>query len=116
MSHIQESEKIYHSCLNKNKDGNNNCLKKATDVVHRQIHLFGNGRGTLQAVLEHTLKKKNKKKKWILKNLIDTFQSLWNIQRWLEASDSEVEILNEPYEFYVVETHKYFRKDRNRLI
>ena len=78
------------------------CSKKATDVVHRQIHLFENGRGTLQAVLEHALKKKNKKK-------VDAeefnryFQNLWNIQRWLEASDSEMEILNEPYEFYVVD-------------
>ena len=37
------------------------CSKKATNVVHQQIHIFGNGRGTLQAVLEHALKKKNKK-------------------------------------------------------
>ena len=49
------------------------CSKKATNVVHRQIHLFGNGRGTLQAVLEHAFKKKNKKK-LMLKNLIDTFK------------------------------------------
>ena len=47
--------------------------KKATNVVHRQIHLFRNGRGTLQAVLEHTFKKKNKKK-LMLKNLIDSFK------------------------------------------
>ena len=49
------------------------CSKKAIDVVHPQIHLFGNDRGTLQAVLEHALKKKNKKK-LTLKNLIDTFK------------------------------------------
>ena len=50
-----------------------NCLKKATNVVHQQIQLFGNGRGTLQAVLEHALKKENKKK-LRLKNLIDAFK------------------------------------------
>ena len=49
------------------------CSKKATNVVQQQIHLFGNGHGTLQAVLEHALKKKNKKK-LTLKNLIDTFK------------------------------------------
>ena len=49
------------------------CSKKATNVVHQQIHLFGNGRGTLQTVLEHALKKENKKK-LTLKNLIDTFK------------------------------------------
>ena len=30
------------------------------------------------------------------------FQNLSNIQRWLEASDSEVEILNESDKFYVI--------------
>ena len=50
------------------------CSKKVTDIVHQQIHLFENGRGTLQEVVEHALKKKNKKK-LTLKNLIDTFYS-----------------------------------------
>ena len=49
------------------------CSKKVTDIVHQQIHLFENGRGTLQAVVEHALEKKNKKK-LTLKNLIDTFK------------------------------------------
>ena len=49
------------------------CSKKATYVVHRQIRLFGNDRRTLQVVLEHALKKNNKKK-LTLKNLIDTFK------------------------------------------
>ena len=49
------------------------CSKKATNVLHQQIHLFGSGHRTLQAVLEHALKKNNKKK-LTLKNLIDTFK------------------------------------------
>ena len=49
------------------------CSKKAIDVVHPQIHLLGNDPGTLQAVLEHALKRKNKKK-LTLKNLLDTFK------------------------------------------
>ena len=55
----------------------------------------------LQAVLEHALKKKNKKKFYV-EEFNRYFQNLWNIQRWLEASDSEVEILNKTDEFYVI--------------
>ena len=72
------------------------CSKKATDVVHQQIHLFGND------WCKNTLSRKRTKKVDV-EEFNRYFQNLWNIQRWLEASDSEVEILNEPYEFYVVD-------------
>ena len=32
------------------------------------------------------------------------FRNIVNIQRWLEASDSEMEILNETDEFYIVDS------------
>ena len=56
MSHIQESEKIYHSCLNKNKDGSNRLFKKGDRCCTPTNSPFWK-----RLVLEHALKKKNKK-------------------------------------------------------
>ena len=56
MNHIQESEEIYHSCLNKNKDGSNRLFKKGDRCCTPTNSPFWK-----RLVLEHALKKKNKK-------------------------------------------------------
>ena len=69
------------------------CSKMATDVAYLQIDLFGNDRGVTSGV--RTRAQENEQKKANVEEFNRYFQTLWNIQRWLEASDSEVEILKE---------------------
>ena len=90
MSHIQEGEKIFHSCLNKNRDGSNRLFE---NVAYLQIDLFGNDPGVTSGV--RTRAQENEQKKANVEEFNRYFQTLWNIQRWLEASDSEGEILKE---------------------
>ena len=73
MIKIQESEKIYHSCLYKNKGGSNKLFQKGDQCYLPTNSPFGNIRGTLQVALERVLKKKNKKE-LLLTNLIFNFK------------------------------------------
>ena len=76
------------------------CLKKATDVAYLQIDFFGNDRGVTSGIRTGAQEKEQKKVN--VEEFNRYFQNLWNIQRWLEASDSEVEILKETDQFYVI--------------
>ena len=78
-----------------------NFFKNVTNAAYLQILLFGNMRGTLQVALERVLKKK-KQEKVTIEEFNYYFQNLWNIRRWLDASDSEVKILSEDDEIYIV--------------
>ena len=49
----------------------------------------------------HTRKKKQKKT--TVENFNKYFQNIKNIQRWLTADDSEIEVLNEDDRLYTVE-------------
>ena len=51
MTSIRESDKIYHGCFNRNKDGTNKLLKKEKNVLRRRNFLFGNARGMFQMAL-----------------------------------------------------------------
>ena len=102
MSHIQESEKIYHSCLNKSKDGSNRLFEKGDRCCTLTNSPFGKRPWDVTSGVR-TRSQEKEQKKIDTEELNRCFQNLWNIQRWLEASDSEVEILNQPYEFYVVD-------------
>ena len=90
MNKIQESEKIYHSCLNKNKDGSNrlfkkgdrcctltnsSCWKRAWDVTS----------GVRTRSQEKTTRKID------VEGFDSYFRNFWNIHRWMEANDSIVE-------------------------
>ena len=99
--HVQESEKIYHGCLNKNKDGSNRLFEKGDQCCipincpfWKQLWDVPNGVKTRSQEKEH--------KKVKIEDFNRYFQNIVNIQRWLEASDSEIEILNETDEFYIV--------------
>ena len=102
MTDIRESDKIYHECFNKNKDRTNKLIKKEKNVILQHILLFGNLRGMFQMELE-LVRKKKKQKKITTKKFIKYFQNIENIQRWLTADDSEIEILNEDDRFYIIE-------------
>ena len=47
--------------------------------------------------------RKKKQKKVTVDKFIKYFQNIENIQSWLTADDSEIEILNEDDRFYIVE-------------
>ena len=68
-------------------------MKKATDVAYLQIDFFGNDRGVTSGIRTGAQEKEQKKVN--VEEFNRYFQNLWNIQWWLEASDSEVEILKE---------------------
>ena len=40
MTDIRESDKIYHGCFNKNKNGTNKLIKKEKDVLRQHTLLF----------------------------------------------------------------------------
>ena len=102
LSRIQESEKIYHSCLNKKKDGSNTLFEKGDLCCTPTNSPFWERPSDVTSGAR-TCSQEKQQKKVDVEEFNRYFQNLWNIQRWLEASDSEVEILNEPYEFYVVD-------------
>ena len=92
--HVQESEKIYHGCLNKNKDGSNRLFEKGDKCCvpincpfWKQLWDVPNG-----------VKTRAQEKEQKTVNIDDFnkyFQNIVNIQRWLEGIDSEMEILIE---------------------
>ena len=51
MTDIRDSDKIYHGCFNKNKNGTNKLIKKEKDVLHQHTLPFGNVRGIFQMTL-----------------------------------------------------------------
>ena len=51
MIDIRESDKIYHGCINENKDGTNKLIKKEKNVLRQHTFLFGNVFGMFQMAL-----------------------------------------------------------------
>ena len=102
LSRIQESEKIYHSCLNKKKDGSNTLFEKGDLCCTPTNSPFWERPSDVTSGAR-TCSQEKQQKKVDVEEFNRYFQNLWNIQWWLEASDSKAEILNEPYEFYVVD-------------
>ena len=104
MKDVRESDKIYHGCLNKNKDGSNGliekgeqCFKPINCPFWKQPWDVPNG--------VRTRSQEKDQKKVTIENFDKYFQNIVNIQRWLEASDSEIEIFNENGEFYIVDSN-----------
>ena len=98
MSHIQKSERIYHGCFSKNGDGRNKVIEKGKICITK-ISFWKYHEDVPSVVKTHSQEKKQKK---ITNTLYDKYFKQKDIQRWLEADDSEVVILKESDEFYVV--------------
>ena len=101
MSHIPESEKIYYSCLKKNKDGSKRLFEKGDQCCTPTNSPFWKRPWNVTSGVR-TCSQEKEQKKIDVEEFNRYFQNSWNIQWWLEASDSEVEILNETDEFYVI--------------
>ena len=94
MNKIQESEKIYHSCLHKSKDGSNKLFQKGDQCSLPTNSPFWKYAWDIISGIRMRSQEKEQ--------LNDYFQNLWNIRRWLNASDSEVKVLNEDDEIDIV--------------
>ena len=101
MRQVRDSDKIYHGCLNKNKDGSNKLFKKGDRCcILTSCPFWKRPWDVPNGVTTRAQEKEQKRVK--LDYFNKYFQNIVNIQRWLGASDSEAEILNESDEFYIV--------------
>ena len=101
MNKIQESEKIYHSCLHKNKDGSNKLFQKGDQCCLPTNSPFWKYAWDITSGVR-TRSQEKKQERVTIEEFNYYFQNLWNIRRWLDASDSEVKILNKDDEIYIV--------------
>ena len=100
MHHI-DNNKVFHGCFKKNKDGTNKLIEKGKGCICATSKPFWKYPwDVLDGVRTPTQEKQEKKVK--RRDYDKYFQNIDNIQWWLEASDSEMEILNETDETYVI--------------
>ena len=100
MSHIQKSERIYRGCFSKNRDGTNKLIEKGKICITPTNNPLWKYPEDIPSGVKTRSQEKNQKK--VTNTLCDKYLKQKNIQRWLEADDSEVVILKESDEFYVV--------------
>ena len=62
MSHIQKSEKIYHGCFTKNRDGTNKLIEKGKACIIATNNLFWKYPEDVNSSVRTRLQEKNKKK------------------------------------------------------
>ena len=102
MKHI-ENNKIYHACLNKNKDGSIRLTEKGDRCwIPINCPFWEQPWDVPDNVRARSQEKKQRK--ITVDGFNKYFQNIVNMQRWLEASDSEMKILNESDEFYIVDS------------
>ena len=100
MSHIQKSEQIYHGCFTKNRDGTNKLIEKGKACITPTNNPFWKYPEDVHSGVRTRLQEKNQKKVKSREDY-DKYFKQKDIQRWLEADDSEVVILKKSDEFYV---------------
>ena len=88
MYKIQESEKIYHSCLHKNKDGSNKLFQKGDQCCLTTNSPFWKYAWYItNGVRTRSQEKEQEKVNTEVFNYY--FQNLWNIRRWLDARSKD---------------------------
>ena len=102
MTDIRESDKIYHGCFNENKNGTNKLIKKGERCLTPTHSPFWKRPWDVPNGII-TRAQEKKQKKITIDNFIKYFQNIENIQRWVTADDSEIEILNEDDRLFIVE-------------
>ena len=101
MQRIQKSEKIFHGCFNKNEDGTKKLIEKGRLCFAPTNNPFWkHPQEVPYGVRTRSQEKEQKKIK--IRDYDKYFQNLSNIQKWIGVSNSEMEILNESDEFYVM--------------
>ena len=101
MSRIQKSEQIYHGCFTKNRDSMNKLIEKGKACITPTNNPFWKYPEDVHSSVRTRSPEKNQKKVKSTEDY-DKYFKQKGIQRWLEVDDSEVVILKESDEFYVV--------------
>ena len=76
MSHIQKSEKIYHGCFTKNKDGTNTLIKKGENCVCLTNNPFWKYPEDVDCCVRTYSQENKNKKKVPIKSLINTLKNI----------------------------------------
>ena len=91
---FKKVKKIYHVCLNKNKDGSNRLFEKGDKCCIAINCPFWKQPWDVPNGVKTRAQEKDQKKVNI-DDFNKYFQNVVNIQRWLEGTDLEMEILME---------------------
>ena len=97
---IEKSERIYHGRFTKNRDGTNRLIEKGKACITLTNKPFWKYPEDVFSHVKTCSQEKNFKK--VKTKDYNKYFKQKDIQRWLEADDSEVVILKESDEFYVV--------------
>ena len=100
MSHIKKSERIYHGYFSKNRDSINKLIEKGKAGITLTNNPFWKYPEDVHSGVKIRSQEKNPKKLKV--GEYNKYFKQKVIQRWLEADNSEVVILKESDEFYVV--------------
>ena len=100
MSRIQKSEQIYHGCFTKNRDSVNKLIEKGKACITPTNNPFWKYPADVHSSVRTRSQEKNQKK--VKSRDYDKYFKQKDIQRWLEADDSEVVILKPSEDFFVV--------------
>ena len=98
---FKKVKKFYHSCLHKNKDGSKKLFQKGDQCCLPTNSPFWKYAWDITSGVR-TRSQEKEQEKVTIEEFNHYFQNLWNIRRWLDASDSEVKILSEDDEIYIV--------------
>ena len=94
-----KAQKIYHGCFTKNKDGTNTLIEKGKTCICPTDKPFWKYPEDVSSGIKTRAQEKNQKK--ISATLFDNYFKQKDIQRWLEADDSELVFLKELDNIYV---------------
>ena len=97
---MEKSERIFHGCFPKNRDGPNRVIEKGKRCITPTNKPFWKYPENVLNSVRTRSQEKNQKK--IKIRDYDKYFKQKDIRRWLEADNSEVVLLKESDEFYVV--------------
>ena len=93
-------KKVFHGCFTKNKDGTNRIIGRGEQCLTPTSRPFWKYPEDISSSVRNWSQEKKQKK--ITKREFDKYLKK-DIQRWVEADDSKVVILDESDIFYVVQ-------------
>ena len=100
---MEKSYRIYHGYFTKNRDGSNRIIEKNKACLIPTNNPFWNYPENTPSSAKTRSQEKNKK--LVKKGEYNRYfkqKNRDNIRRWLEADESEVRLLKESDEFYIV--------------
>ena len=97
---MDKKNKVFHGCFTKNKDGKNCTIGRGEQCLTPTSRPFWKYPEDISSCVRTCSQEKKQKK--VTKREFNKYFKEKDIQRWLEADDSEVVILDKSDTFYVV--------------